>query len=695
MDKKYEILKNVFGHSKFRAFQEEIVDAILQKKDLLAILPTGGGKSLCYQLPTLLLSGTTVVVSPLIALMQDQIKALNELNINASMLSSVQTSEENSEALRRFVKGELRFLYLAPERLNLGDFIDILKKSTINYFVIDEAHCVSAWGHEFRSDYRNLGLLKANFPNTPIVAFTATATVKVQYDIIKSLDLRNFLFFKAKTKRENLVIKVQKRISNATAQILEFLKQHKNQCGIIYTFTRKEAENIAKFLQEKNYSALAYHAGLSPLERNRVYEHFAFEKIEIVVATVAFGMGIDKSNIRFVIHTSLPKTLENYYQEIGRAGRDGEMSYAYLLYSKSDEIGRMRQIEEVEDENYKKLSLQKLDAMYRFCVSNNCRHMIIARYFEDEIDKCQTLCDNCTKGEVELVEISIESQKLLSCIYKTKQLFGATHIIDILRGSKSQRILDLNHNELSVYGIGKELEKAQWMGIIDYLIDKDALSLNEHRGLKIEPFGIENLKQKQNISIDKSLLFVEKTEEKTEPLSVDEMIFMELKELRKSIATRTNVPAYIVFDDKTLRELCAKLPQNKDEFLAINGVGNIKFEKYADEFLPLFIKIKEEQTKKLQTKNLTPTLLQTLELVNQNNSLEQIAQKREFALGTIVSHIKTLALQGHLTQEQQNELFATIHIPPHIEAWIENGLSLASSRELKSFISIYEALRTQ
>ncbi len=624
MQNKKTILKDIFGHEDFRSFQEEVVDSILNKQDVLTILPTGGGKSLCYQLPALLMDGVTVVISPLIALMQDQIKALNDLNIKASMISSLQTNDENNRTLQALLNKELKFIYVAPERFTSNDFVGVLQRVDINYFVIDEAHCVSAWGHEFRAEYRNLDRLKQYFPNTTIAAFTATATKKVEADISSSLRLENPKHFRAKTKRDNLDIKVEPRISNGKKQILNFLKSHKGLCGIIYTFTRKEAESIAKFLSDENYSAKAYHAGLSSEIKNEVFDDFVYEKIDIVVATIAFGMGIDKSNIRFVIHTSLPKTLENYYQEIGRAGRDGEMSYTYLLYSKADEVKRKIQIEEAIDNEYKQTGLDKLEFMYRYCVSNNCRHKIIASYFEDEIDECKTICDNCTKGEVEQVDVSVDAQKLLSAIYRTEQRFGINYIVDVLRGSKIQKLLDFGHDKLSVYNIGHEKSKNEWIAICDKLIDEQALTLGEFRALKISSFGMNILKGNAKVLIDSDKLgLLVKQEQEEVELTFDEKLFEEFKTLRRKIALEHEVPAYVIFGDKTLKEVSSKLPTSKEEFLEINGVGKVRFEKYGNDFLELCKSIKEEHKEKLEDrvplKKLTKTYEQTLELIEMKN----------------------------------------------------------------------------
>lgn len=686
-------LKNTFGHSDFKPFQKEIIESIIQKNDTLGILPTGGGKSLCYQLPTLLMDGICVVISPLIALMNDQTRALNELNINAKMLNSNQTQEQNASVFKEIRAKNVKFLYISPERLVLGDFIDFLKTLRIDYFVVDEAHCVSVWGHEFRNDYRNLGQLKANFPNTPIVAFSATATKLVQDDIAKSLNLQNPKIFRAKTKRENLHINVQKRATNGNTQILNILKKHKNQSGIIYTFTRKESENLASFLMEKGYKAGAYHAGLGIKEKDKTYQNFVYDDIDIVVATIAFGMGIDKSNIRFVIHTSLPKTLENYYQEIGRAGRDNEPSHTYLLYSKADEIRRKAQIDEVSEPKYHQASMQKLNKMYQFCTSSKCRHQIIANYFDDEINPCEDICDNCIKGEVLQKDISIEAQKLLSAIYRSEQIFGATHIINILRGSKVARVLEQEHDKLSVYGIGANLSKEIWQNIIDCLIDQEALSPNEHKSLKITQKGVNILKGNEKISINEDLLKETKEQKEQEPLSVDDEIFLKFKELRYRLASEQNVPAYIIFDDKTLRQICQNLPKNEEEFLKINGVGQIKLEKFYKEFAPLIKEISEDP-ERLKIK-LTNTHLETLNLIEQNQTLEQITQARQIQPQTALFYIKTLHEHKKITTEQQQYYFSQANIPENIKEWIKEGIKFDSLKNLRAFLSMYEILQDE
>lgn len=590
-----KLLKTVFGHDSFRNSQKEAVDAILSNKDLLTILPTGGGKSLCYQLPSLVMDGTTIVLSPLIALMQDQVRALKSNGIKAEMINSSQDYQEVQSIMSRLISGDIKLLYIAPERLSANGFIEILHQIKINFFVIDEAHCVSEWGHEFRSDYRNLSRLKELFPSVSIAAFTATATKKVQADILNSLSLNNPVELRGNTLRDNLTISSHKRVSNGRNQLLNFLSNHQKQTGIVYAFSRKDVESTANFLKEKGYSVGIYHAGLSSEVRNKVYADFIYENIDIVVATIAFGMGIDKSNIRFVVHMSMPKTMENFYQEIGRAGRDGLPSETLLLYSKSDEINRRRLIDSLDNIEYKNLMYTKLNKMYSFSNSSECRHKKIAQYFDDDLEECGDLCDSCKRGEVQKIDIKQNSMKLLSTIYRCEQRFGINYIIDVLRGSKNQKIQQFNHEALSVYGIGQDLSKNAWVAISERLFELDALSIGEFKTTKITHAGLEILKGKVEVNIDAyKLESVKKETKKDFILDVDDAMFERFKSLRREIADENNVPPYIVFSDKTLVDFTLKLPITKIEALDVHGVGEVKFERYGSRFLELCLEIKSK-----------------------------------------------------------------------------------------------------
>ena len=590
--RKYELLKEYFGYESFRPFQEESIDALLSGRDLLTVLPTGAGKSLCYQLPTLLGEGVTIVISPLIALMQDQVRSLKEFGINAATINSDMSEDERLDVFGRLRGGAVKLLYVAPERMILESFIDFLKSIKINFFVIDEAHCVSEWGHEFRSDYRELHILKKNFPDIPIAAFTATATPKVADDIAKSLNLNDPVMLRGNVFRDNLHVSCEARIENGRKQLLEFLQKHQNECGIIYTFTRKETDELARFLQSQNISAAGYHAGISKEEKERVYKDFLYDRLDIVVATIAFGMGIDKSNIRFVVHTSLPKTIESFYQEIGRAGRDGVDSQTLLLYSKSDEIQKRELILNGTDSRYQKVLEEKLAQMYRFATSSNCRHKLLGVYFGDSVKECENLCDNCQREPVNQCSITKEAQMFLSAVYRTGSKFGQNHLIDLLRGSQSEKIKKFGHDKLSVYGVGKDHSKQVWSQIVDKLYDIEAIQSGEHRSIQMTNLGISILKGKQEVSIDEDKLKQRKFEKlKDEKYEEKDEVFEAFKELRSRLAKEANVPAYIIFSDKTLMELARFLPQNKAQMLAIHGIGEVKFERYGEEFLDLCKKL--------------------------------------------------------------------------------------------------------
>ncbi len=587
---KLETLEHYFGHSSFRPLQEEVVDAILAKQDVLMILPTGGGKSLCYQLPTLLMEGITVVVSPLLALMHDQVVALKANGISAEMLSSMQDLEESQKIEGQLRAGEIKLLYVAPERLTNAYFLNLLHQLPINFFVIDEAHCVSEWGHEFRENYRRLSLLKEQFATTPIAAFTATATHAVESDIASNLGLQDPKRVRGSLFRENLTINARHRIKDGRAQLMEFLKLHTDESGIIYTLSRKSTEAVAHFLQSKGIEAKAYHAGLPTEEKNRTYADFVADRVQIVVATIAFGMGIDKSNIRFVVHMTMPKTLENYYQEIGRAGRDGLASETLLLFSAQDIVQQKMFIEDLPETPYKQHAFNKLDSMVRFANSENCRHQSIAAYFDDRMEACGDKCDNCTAPASEKVDITTAARMLLSTILRTDQSFGLHYVIDVLKGSKEQRVLQNGHDTLSVYGIGDEYSKSQWLTIGDKLLELNAVEIGEFKVYRLTAFGIEVIKGAHQIELKKERLTVQKSVTKKKVTYFDDYdveVYDRLRDLRTQIASEKGIPPYIVFSDKTLKDLSMKVPQDKEAMLEVHGIGEVKFERYGKEFLTL------------------------------------------------------------------------------------------------------------
>ncbi|SFV58762.1 ATP-dependent DNA helicase RecQ [hydrothermal vent metagenome] len=593
--KKFELLEEYFGHKSFRPLQEEVVDAIVDLKDILMILPTGGGKSLCYQLPTLMMSGVTVVVSPLLALMHDQVVALQANGISAAMLSSMQTQEESENIEKRLKKGMIKLLYVAPERLTNGYFISMLHYININFFVVDEAHCVSEWGHEFRENYRELSLLKEQFPDIPVAAFTATATNSVERDIVNQLKLENPLRVRGSLFRSNLTIKAQHRIKDGRLQLLEFLKSHRGDAGIIYTLSRKSTEAIAHFLQTKGIDAKPYHAGMPTEEKNSTYADFVSDRISVVVATIAFGMGIDKSNIRFVVHMSMPKTLENFYQEIGRAGRDGLEAETLLLFSAQDIVQQKFFIDNLPDTPYKQHVYSKLDNIVRFANSEECRHQAIAKYFDDTIDRCKNRCDNCLEPDIKRIDITTASRKLLSTIYRTGQNFGLHYVVDVLRGSKDKRVLENHHDKLSVYDIGGEYSKAQWLTIADRLLELGAVEIGEFKVYRLSRFGAEIIKGEREVELREDRLTIKRSVIKKIADSFsddyDVEIFEKLKSLRREIAQANNIPPYIVFSDKTLKELAIKLPNSKEDMLMVHGIGEVKYERYGEKFLSLILEI--------------------------------------------------------------------------------------------------------
>ncbi|MDQ7068968.1 MAG: ATP-dependent DNA helicase RecQ [Sulfurimonas sp.] len=579
----------MFGHNSFRDLQEEGVDAILNGQDLLMILPTGGGKSLVFQLPTMMMEGITIVVSPLIALMQDQVAALQAQKINAQMISSAQSREEVDDIMYAAVNGDLKFLYLSPERLNNGHTLDFLHNLNINFFVIDEAHCISQWGHEFRDDYRSLGNLKQNFPHTSIAAFTATSTDNVTDDILRELRVSEPKVLKGRVFRENIFISAERRISNGQAQLKNFLLRHKDESGIIYVSSRKKAEELSSFLNQSGYKSLAYHAGLPQHVREQNFKIFVNDKVDIMVATIAFGMGIDKSDIRFVVHMSLPKSQENYYQEIGRAGSMMEMivkSYFSLMQAIWYYINVFYQ-------RYKMMSIRthletKIDQIYKYATSELCFHQQLAEYFDDTLEPCKERCDNCLSSDDKRQDITKEAQMLLSAIYKTNQGFGKNYIIDILRGSSEQKLLANGADKLSMYGIGLALSKKEWFVIVERLLELKIVTLGDFSVLKLTNDAIDILKSLKLVDIKSSRLVINIKETKVKQakeFDYDEELFEILRSKRSELAAEMGVPAYIIFSDKTLKHLANDKPSDKVSMLEVNGIGEKKFEQFGEAFL--------------------------------------------------------------------------------------------------------------
>lgn len=596
-------LKKYFGFDSFRPLQEGIVDAVLSGQDVLALLPTGGGKSLCYQLPAVLNDGLTVVVSPLIALMKDQVDGLEEAGVAATFLNSSLNEDESRERWRGLYSNKYRLLYVAPERLMYDGMIEKLKSLNVKLLAVDEAHCISEWGHDFRPEYRELRTIRQALPNVPVMALTATATERVRSDIVKSLDLRSPKVFVGSFNRPNLFYRIIPR-TNALTQLRQFLSEHKDESGIVYCQSRQRTEDVAEHLKSHGIEALPYHAGLSPKERARNQEKFIKDKIQVMCATIAFGMGIDKPNVRFVVHYDLPKNLEGYYQETGRAGRDGLPSECLLLFSSADVAKYLQFIDQKTDPLEKQVARQQLTTMVAFAESSECRRVAILRYFgenyQDEngqrLSACGA-CDSCLTPR-EKIDGSVVAQKFLSCVYRVRERsgfnVGLNHIIEVLTGAKSEKIERWEHDKLSTYGVGADLSRGEWMQYGRELIRLGLVAQNAERFNVIEltDAGMMFLKNRATLMLTKPLLQTKLGKEKrgtvrgkTGELSCDEGLFDRLKALRRRLAEERNVPAYIVFSDVTLREMAARTPRTKAKLLEISGVGEKKLEQYGEVFL--------------------------------------------------------------------------------------------------------------
>lgn len=573
---------SLFGFSTFRPNQETIVGNILDGRDVFAVMPTGGGKSLCYQLPAALLPGTAIVISPLISLMKDQVDAAVENGIDAAFLNSSLDADAVADVYRKLKYGKIKLLYIAPERFAMPHFIDRLKEATISFFAIDEAHCVSEWGHDFRPDYLGLSLIPASFPGVPVAAFTATATPKVQDDIIARLGLRAPHRICASFNRPNLFYEVKAK-AKVDEQIMAFLRSRRNEAGIIYRTTRDAVNTTAAYLNAHGIAAVAYHAGLSADERSRNQEAFNRDEVQVVVATIAFGMGIDKSNVRFVVHADLPKNIEGYYQETGRAGRDGDPAQCLLFFGRGD-IPKIRYfINTIQDEAERQIAGEKLNQMVGFALHNVCRRRQLLGFFGEsyEQDDCGA-CDICS-GSVERVDMTTDAQIALSAVSRTGQRFGSGHIIDIVTGANTQRIRELGHQEIKTYGAGRDRDKKYWRSVIDELLAQGALVQEgqQYPVLKITHKGEAVLYRGELVTaLKKAEAQVRATRTAPGDGEYDAVLFDRLRMVRKRLADEQQVPPYIVFSDKTLHEMCRRCPGSLAELRTISGVGDTKLERY-------------------------------------------------------------------------------------------------------------------
>lgn len=599
MDKEKQLLKEVFGYDNFRPLQEECIRLVLAKKDTLLVMPTGGGKSLCYQIPALMFKGLTVVISPLISLMQDQVSQLKALGIAAEVLNSTLQWEEYKMNLTLIQAGEVKVLFLAPETLMKEGILDLLSSVNVECLTIDEAHCISEWGHDFRPEYRQLSDVRKRFPHAVCLAMTATATPRVREDIQQNLNIDGKKLV-ASFNRPNLFYKVIPK-SNPLQQTIDFISRFPNQSGIIYCFSRKQVDSLAAKLAAKGFSVKPYHAGLSDVVRSKNQDHFIRDNVRIIVATIAFGMGINKPNVRFVIHYDLPKNPESYYQETGRAGRDGLPSQCLLLFSYSDIYKIQFLIDQKSDEVQKEIAQKHLNAMIAYAEAGECRRIPLITYFGEDYnqEKCD-LCDNCAEVREEPMDITLPTAKFLSCMYRTGEHFGASHLIDILRGSKTKKLVQFQHTSLSTYNIGSEYSKNQWRAIAQQMIQKGLVTRDEilFGVLKLTAKAWDVLKKKEKvfgtIPPAKEKRVSGKVFEQTD---YDQDLFEILRKKRKELADLENVPPYIVFSDKSLVDMATRFPQSQQSFSQIFGVGQNKLEKYGPIFTQLINEYKTDKPK--------------------------------------------------------------------------------------------------
>jgi ATP-dependent DNA helicase RecQ len=665
------ILKTTFGYDSFRPLQREVIGNVLARHDSLAIMPTGGGKSLCYQIPALLFDGLTVVVSPLIALMKDQVEQLSAAGVPALFLNSTLSPEAYSDNMDCVRRGQAKLLYLAPETLLAPRILALLAEVKVDCLTIDEAHCISEWGHDFRPEYRQLADARRRWPEAVCLALTATATPRVRADISSSLGLQGSNEFVASFNRENLFIEVAPKRDGA-AQLAHFLERFKEQSGIIYCFSRRQVDELSAYLEQHGHSVRPYHAGLDDSVRSRNQEAFIRDDIQIMVATIAFGMGINKPNVRFVVHYDLPKSIEGYYQEIGRSGRDGLPAHCLLLYSYGD-AAKLKYFINQKEGDERKAAVQQLDAIVRYAEDRrSCRRKPLLAYFGEQYSVAQCgNCDNCNAEAPVLEDITIPAQKFLSCVVRTGERFGAGHVADVLLGSKNEKVLRFGHDTLSTYGIGKELSQKQWLHLARQLAQMGFLNQDEeYRTLSLTETARAALKSRAKFfgQLQEAEPSTRSGSGKKQDIEYDQAFFALLRAKRKELADADGVPPYVIFSDRTLVEMAAYYPQSRESLLEISGVGQVKLEKFGDIFLSVIKPYCQQHNLPETARETAPKPARKTEsgigtrttligkAYNDGASIESLMEQHQVKAATIIDHLTKYALVGNRLRNREDLL---------------------------------------
>ncbi|MFT5129413.1 MAG: ATP-dependent DNA helicase RecQ [Rhodothermales bacterium] len=688
-DELHQALEQLFGYTQFRPFQQGIIEAAMAGRDVFAVLPTGGGKSMCYQLPAHLLPAAVVVVSPLIALMKDQVDSACAAGLRAACFNSTIPSSDRVHTMRLLMEGQIDLLYIAPERLTMDAFLQELKRAPIAMFAIDEAHCVSEWGHDFRPDYLFLGQLSDHFPKVPIAAFTATATLRVQADIVSRLKLRTPHMVRASFNRPNLYYEAKPR-GNEVTQLCEFVAARPRQAGIVYCGTRKRTETIANVLRGQGVVASAYHAGLSPLERDEAQVAFTNDRIQVVVATVAFGMGIDKPNVRFVVHADMPKNLESYSQETGRAGRDGDPAHCLMIWGKREYGAAWHHIKQIADSAHRDAAVQRLQQMMQFASSSACRRRQVLAYFDEEMAEANCgNCDVCT-GAITRIDATLDAQKALSAIHRSGGRFGSGYIIDIVRGANTAKIRQFRHEELKTWGCGKDKPKDYWQHVLRDLLAQEHLEEGEFHVLQIGETGNAILRGQANFQMVEHVASGGSRKRAEQPeIPYNEALFKELREIRRETAEAQGVAAFVVFADRTLADMCRYFPTTPEAMLAISGVGETRLARYGQRFMAGIHSFLEREPElaqqpraappRLEVRGISATIEHTYALLKEGLDYRAIAEKRSVTVSTIATHIERLIGDGR-------EIDIAVHVPDALRDTIVTHFKALGSAALGPII---------